>query len=247
MIVNYQPVIDLASGNVAKVEVLSRSESPGQSISDMVRNAEKKSGDIKKMTDRVMDIAFAEWAKFGRSDIALSINLSLHNLDEKDLAKRVVRALKKNKIDPKTLWFEIDEKAQKLNNGLWLARMRELASVGVRFSVDSFGAGELSQATVYDLDRMPIAELKIDGRVVADADSNMDHRNDVIAAVQMARQLNLATSAKGIERAEIAGLVARMGCTYGQGYFFARALPIGTLPSAIDSYRSPLSSSPAGA
>ena len=40
--------------------------------------------------------------------------------------------------------------------------MRELASTGVRFSVDSFGAGELSQATIHDLSRMPIAELKID-------------------------------------------------------------------------------------
>jgi diguanylate cyclase len=245
MIVNYQPVIDLASGNVAKVEVLSRSDSPGQSISDMVRNAEK-SGDIKKMTDRVMDMAFAEWHKYGRPSIALSINLSLHNLDEKDLAKRVVHALKKHKVDPKSLWFEIDEKAQKLTNGLWLSRMRELASVGVRFSVDSFGAGELSQATVYDLDRMPIAELKIDGRVVADADSNMDHRNDIVSAVQMARQLHLATSAKGIERSEIAGLVARMGCTYGQGYFFARPLPIGTLSSAIESYRSPLAGTQSG-
>jgi EAL domain-containing protein (putative c-di-GMP-specific phosphodiesterase class I) len=239
MVVNYQPVIDLASGKVAKVEVLTRSEAPGQSIAEMVRSAEK-SGDIKKMTDRIIETALAEWHKFGRADIGISINLSLQNLDEKDLPKRVVRALKKHRVDPKMLWFEIDEKAQKLTNGLWLARMRELASAGVRFSVDSFGAGELSQATVYDLDRMPIAELKIDGQVVADADSNIAHRNDMVAAVQIARQLHLATSAKGIERSEIAGMVARIGITYGQGYFFARPLPIGTLASVIDTYRAPI-------
>jgi EAL domain-containing protein (putative c-di-GMP-specific phosphodiesterase class I) len=52
--------------------------------------------------------------------------------------------------------------------------------------------------------------------------------------------MHLATSAKGIERSEIASLVARMGCTYGQGYYFARPLPITTLASAIESYRSPL-------
>jgi len=237
MIVNYQPVIDLAGGHVAKVEVLTRASALGQTIADVVQSAEK-TGDIRKMTDQVMDVSFSEWRKYGRPEIALSLNLSLRNLDEKDFPKRVMRALKKHRFDSKMLWFEIDEKAQKLTNGAWLERMRELASVGVRFSVDSFGAGELSQATIHDLGRMAIAELKIDGHVVADADHNMSHRNDITATVNMARQLNLATSAKGIERAEIAGLIARMGCTYGQGYFFARPLPIGTLSSGISSYRS---------
>jgi EAL domain-containing protein (putative c-di-GMP-specific phosphodiesterase class I) len=238
MIVNYQPVIDLTSGNVAKVEVLSRAEQPGKTITDVVRSAEQ-SGDIKKMTDRVMEIAFSEWKKYAHPKIGLSVNISMRNLDEKDFPKRVTRALKKHRFDPTSLWFEIDEKAQKLTNGEWLARMRELASTGVRFSVDSFGAGELSQATIHDLSRMPIAELKIDGRVVADADHNMDHRNDITATVRMARQLHLATSAKGIERAEIAGLIGRMGITYGQGYFFARPLPIGTIGTGIDTFRYP--------
>jgi EAL domain-containing protein (putative c-di-GMP-specific phosphodiesterase class I) len=243
MIVNYQPVIDLASGKVAKVEVLSRPDSPAQRISDFVKTAED-SGAIKKMTDRVLEIALGEWHKVGRPDVAISINLSLHNLDEKDLPKRVLKSLKRHRIDPDSLWLEIDEKAQQLNNGDWIARMRELASVGVRFSVDSFGA-ELSQATLYDLNRLPLAELKIDGPVVADSDSNMHHRGHITATVQIARQLHLATSAKGVERAEIASLITRLGCTYGQGYFFARPVPIGTIASAIDSFRSPLSNTPA--
>jgi EAL domain-containing protein (putative c-di-GMP-specific phosphodiesterase class I) len=73
----------------------------------------------------------------------------------------------------------------------------------------------------------------------------MEHRNDMTATVRMARQLHLATAAKGIERPEIAGLVARLGCTYGQGYFFARPLPIATLFTAIDTFRSPLTGLPA--
>ena len=239
MIVNYQPVIELASGKVAKVEVLARPDAPGQRISDVVRSAEQ-SGHIKRMTDQVLDISLGEWRKVGRPEVAISINLSLHNLDEKDLPKRVVKALKRHHIEPKALWFEIDEKAQQLTNGEWIARMKELASIGVRFSVDSFGANELSQSTVWDLSRMPLAELKIDGSVVADADSNRQHRNDILATVQIARQMHLATSAKGIERSDIATLVARLGCTYGQGYFFARPLPITELASATESYRSPL-------
>jgi EAL domain-containing protein (putative c-di-GMP-specific phosphodiesterase class I) len=244
MIVNYQPVIELASGKVAKVEVLARPDAPGQRISDVVRTAEE-SGRIKRMTDQVLEIALGEWRKVGRPEVGLSINLSLRNLDEKDLPKRVVKALKRHHIEAKSLWLEIDEKAQQLTNGAWIARMQELASMGVRFSVDSFGAAELSQATVYDLGRLPIAELKIDGAVVADSDSNMQHRGDITSAVQMARQLHLATSAKGVERPEIASLIGRLGCTYGQGYYFARPVPIGTIGAAIDSFKSPLSDAPA--
>jgi EAL domain-containing protein (putative c-di-GMP-specific phosphodiesterase class I) len=243
MIVNYQPVIALASGKVAKVEVLSRPDSPGQRVSDMVKNAEE-SGDIKRMTDRVLDIALGEWHKGGRSGVAISVNLSLRNLDEKDLAKRVIKALKKHRIEPASLWLEIDEKAQHINNPVWLARMNELASIGVRFSVDSFGAEEITQATAYDLGRLPIAELKLDGPIVTDSDSNIGHRNHIVAAVDMAKQLKLATSAKGIERAEIAGLVARLGCTYGQGYFFGRPLPIATVVPAIDNFKLPVANTP---
>jgi EAL domain-containing protein (putative c-di-GMP-specific phosphodiesterase class I) len=242
MIVNYQPVIELASGKVAKVEVLGRPKAPGKRISDVIRSAEQ-SGDIKRMTDQILDLALAEWHKVARSDIELSINLSLRNLDEKDLPKRVVKALKRHHLDPNSLWLEIDEKAQQLTNGQWLDRMRELQSVGVRFSVDSFGA-EITQATAYDLARLPIAELKIDGPVVSDSDSNMDHRGHITAAVQIARQLKLATSAKGIERAEIAGLCTRLGCTYGQGYFYARPMPVAELVSIIDSFKAPLTSAP---
>jgi EAL domain-containing protein (putative c-di-GMP-specific phosphodiesterase class I) len=240
MIVNYQPVIELASGKVAKVEVLARPDAPGQRISDVVRSAEQ-SGHIKRMTDQVLDISLGEWRKVGRPEVAISINLSLHNLDEKDLPKRVVKALKRHRIEPKALWFEIDEKAQQLTNGEWIARMKELASIGVRFSVDGFGAAELTQATVYDLGRLPIAELKIDGLVVADSDSNMQHRGDITASVQMARQLHLATSAKGVERQEIASLISRLGCTYGQGYYFARPVPMSAIAVAIDAFKSPLS------
>ena len=187
MIVNYQPVIELASGKVAKVEVLGRPKAPGKRISDVIRSAEQ-SGDIKRMTDQILDLALAEWHKVARSDIELSINLSLRNLDEKDLPKRVVKALKRHHLDPNSLWLEIDEKAQQLTNGQWLDRMRELQSVGVRFSVDSFGA-EITQATAYDLARLPIAELKIDGPVVSDSDSNMDHRGSSDRAPIEARNL----------------------------------------------------------
>jgi EAL domain-containing protein (putative c-di-GMP-specific phosphodiesterase class I) len=242
MIVNYQPVIALASGKVAKVEVLSRPDSPGQRVADMVKTAEA-SGDIKQMTDRVIDIALGEWRKAGRTNVAISINLSLRNLDEKDLPKRIMKALKKHHIEPASLWLEIDEKAQGIHNPAWIDRMQELASTGVRFSVDSFGS-EITQATMYDLDRLPIAELKLDGPVVADCDSNMDHRGHITIAVQMARELKLATSAKGIERAEIAGLVTRLGCTYGQGYFFGRPLPIATVVAAIDGFTMPLANTP---
>jgi EAL domain-containing protein (putative c-di-GMP-specific phosphodiesterase class I) len=89
-------------------------------MSQLVRSAEQ-SGGIRRMTESVIDLAFSEWQKFGHTSIALSINLSLNNLTEPDLAKRISRALKKHHFDARFLWFEIDEKAQELASGLWLA------------------------------------------------------------------------------------------------------------------------------
>jgi EAL domain-containing protein (putative c-di-GMP-specific phosphodiesterase class I) len=108
-----------------------------------------------------------------------------------------------------------------------------LRKLGVRFSADSFGT-DISQSTIYDIGRLPIAELKVDGNTVADADGNMEHRHHIVSAVSMAKQLRIGVSAKGIERGEIANLMKRLGCVYGQGYYFARPVGADLLGEVID-------------
>jgi EAL domain-containing protein (putative c-di-GMP-specific phosphodiesterase class I) len=228
----YQPVVELSSGAVTKVEAFCRPTEPGGRVIDMIAEAERFGG-IKKLADRSLDSALSDWHRIGRAWVSLSVNLSLLNLDEEDLPKRVSRALSKHRFDPAKLWFELDESVQSIGDKRRVACMEELRHIGVRFSADSFGS-DISQATVYDIGRLPIGELKVDGAMVADADSNMEHRREIIAAVSIAKQLRIGVSAKGIERGEIAGLMKRLGCTYGQGYYFARPVGADVLGEVID-------------
>ncbi len=228
----YQPVVELSSGAVAKVEAFCRPTEPGGRVIDMIAEAERFGG-IKKLAERSLDAALADWHRIGRAWVALSVNLSLLNLDEPDLPKRVSRALAKHRFDSTKLWFELDASVQSIGDKRRVACMEELRKLGVRFSADSFGI-DVSQSTIYDIGRLPIGELKVDGTLVADADSNMEHRREIISAVSMAKQLRIGVSAKGIERGDIAGLMKRLGCTYGQGYYFARPVGADVLGEVID-------------
>jgi len=228
----YQPVVELASGAVAKVEAFCRPTEPGGRVSDMIAEAERFGG-IKKLAERSLDAALDDWHRIGRGWVDLSVNLSLLNLDEPDLPKRVSRALSKHRFEPTKLWFELDESVQSIGDKRRVDCMLEVRKLGVRFSADSFGT-DVSQSTFYDIGRLPIGELKVDGSIVADADSNMEHRREIVSAVSMAKQLKLNVSAKGIERGDIAGLMKRLGCTYGQGYYFARPVGADVLGEVID-------------
>jgi EAL domain-containing protein (putative c-di-GMP-specific phosphodiesterase class I) len=228
----YQPVVELSSGAVAKVEAFCRPSEPGGRVIDMISEAERFGG-IKKLAERTLDAALADWHRIGRGWVALSVNLSLLNLDEPDLPKRVKKALGKHRFDATKLWFELDESVQSIGDKRRVDCMLELRELGARFSADSFGT-DISQSTIYDIGRLPIAELKVDGKIVNDADANMDHRREIMSAVSMAKQLRIGVSAKGIERGEIAGLMKRLGCTYGQGYYFARPVGADVLGEVID-------------
>jgi EAL domain-containing protein (putative c-di-GMP-specific phosphodiesterase class I) len=228
----YQPVVELSSGAVAKVEAFCRPTEPGGRVIDLIADAERFGG-IKRLAERTLDSALADWTRIGRGWVALSINLSLLNLDERDLPKRVKRMLSKHRFDPTKLWFELDESVQSIGDAKRIECMQELRKLGVRFSADSFGT-DISQSTIYDIGRLPIAELKVDGNTVADADGNMEHRHHIVSAVSMAKQLRIGVSAKGIERGEIANLMKRLGCVYGQGYYFARPVGADLLGEVID-------------
>jgi EAL domain-containing protein (putative c-di-GMP-specific phosphodiesterase class I) len=223
MILLYQPIIDLRTGLVTKVEALARSSVPGQAIAEAVEQAEH-SGKIKRFTDEILDSALADWHRVGLPNVDLSLNLSLANLAESDLPKRVAKALKRHHIDANRIWFEIGDRAQEIVDRSTLQCMAELRKMGARFSIDGFG-NDVSRVTFYDVQRLPISELKIDGSIVNDADVNITHRNLVTFAVNMGRDLSLVVSAKGIERDAIPAVMRRLGCTFGQGYFFGR--PVG--------------------
>lgn len=194
--------------------------------------AAERDGSIKQYTDQVLEVTLKDWRSVGRAGVGLSVNLAYGNLAETDLPKRVQKALKRHRIDPGALWLEVDARAQLISDPMPVT-MRRLADLGVRFSIDSFGE-DYSASTLYEVGRLPVAELKVDPRFVADADTNMTHRNFIAHTISMAQQQRVSVSAKGIERENIAALMARLGLTYGQGYYFARPVSVAAVGAVCD-------------
>ena len=101
-----------------------------------------------------------------------------------------------------------------------------LKRLGVSISIDDFGTGYSSLSVLRGL---PIDRIKIDRSFVLDLTENDDARAMMDAILALGRSLRMKTIAEGIEQAEQADLLTRLGCDEGQGYLFARPMPLADL------------------
>ncbi len=232
MEITYQPILHVPTGRVVKCEALCRPPEAGLDLGAYVVSAEMN-GSLHEYTNRVLDAVLADWQKHGPPTIDLSVNLTVADLGEHDICKRVEKACKRNKFDPKRLWFEIDDRVQALVDPASLANVACLTKLGVRLSIDGFGA-ELTQATHYEVQSLGVREVKVDGRYVRDADVNMNHRNVISAVVVMGSDLRVDVAVKNVERESIATLVARLGVSHAQGYYYARPTSASTVSALVE-------------
>ena len=104
-----------------------------------------------------------------------------------------------------------------------ISKMRELKRYGVSFAMDDFGTG---YSSLTYLKRLPVDALKIDQTFVRDAPVDPNDAEIVRAIVAMARSLDLAVIAEGVELTEQLEFLERLGCHLYQGYLHSRPLPL---------------------
>ena len=102
------------------------------------------------------------------------------------------------------------------------AQLRSLAALGINLAIDDFGTGYSSLAY---LSRLPIDTLKIDRNFVAQLGQEAEGVAVVQTIIALAQALRLSVTAEGIEEAAQARQLRALGCTRGQGFYFARPLP----------------------
>ncbi|MGZ9046973.1 MAG: putative bifunctional diguanylate cyclase/phosphodiesterase [Telluria sp.] len=153
----------------------------------------------------------------------LSVNVSPSQFRQPDFVANVRRTLAETGAPASQLIFEITEGPLIDNVDSTIARMHELADIGIRFSIDDFGTGYSSLAY---LKRLPLYELKIDRSFIRDMPGDANGTAIVQSVLAMAGHLGLRVVAEGVETRAQADFLSANGGPEMQGYLFARPLPL---------------------
>ncbi len=225
----YQPIVDFATGSVQGVEALIRWMHPTRGLlppGDFIAAAEE-TGLIVPMGMWVLDEACRQTAAWRReharaAGLWVSVNLSTRQLLESDLVVQVAQVLDRNGLDPSALVLEITEGSLLQGVAETIEKLRDLKGLGVRLAIDDFGTGSSSLG---HLRQFPIDVLKIDKSFVDEiATSGSEGPALVRAIVELANTLQLETVAEGIEESDQLTQLRSAGCVSGQGFLFARPL-----------------------
>jgi EAL domain-containing protein (putative c-di-GMP-specific phosphodiesterase class I) len=219
---HYQPLLDLASGEVAGCEALLRWRHPERG---MVSPAEfipvaEDTGLINELGDWVMQTACTEAAGWP-SRVRLAVNVSPIQLKSPTLALRITGALAASGLSPDRLEIEITEAVLIHDDESALAILHQLRAIGVRIALDDFGTGFSSLSY---LKRFPFDKIKIDRSFVSDIE--LDGSAAIVqAVVNIAAARHMTTTAEGVETEQQREILRRLGCTQMQGYLFSAAKP----------------------
>ncbi len=221
----YQPIFSAESGRPVAVESLARWEHPRRgSISPTVFvTLAEESGLIAGLGLLVLDETcrqLAEWDRLTGSAAPprANVNVSALQLDG-NLPDQVRAALQRHQLHPSRISIEITESALMKDPEAALEVLHRLRDLGVELAIDDFGTGYSSLAY---LRHLPVTCLKVDRSFVAELGDG--HGEIASAVIALARNLHLCTVAEGVETAEQADELGRLGATYLQGFSLAEPM-----------------------
>ena len=225
LFVVYQPQVRIEDGHVIGVEALVRWRHPERGVvdtTDMILTAEA-SGVIQLLTLRVLDDVLAQLEAWKAAGLRLrvSVNISAKDFASTQFADQVQLRLIRHAVAPEQLQLEITESALVTAKHSVDRTVADLAAMGVGLSLDDFGTGF---ASLQQIRRYPLHELKIDRSYIAAITASPADRAMVIAISQLAMELGLRVVAEGVEDADTAHLLGEIGPIIGQGWHFGHPM-----------------------
>ncbi|MGY1618154.1 putative bifunctional diguanylate cyclase/phosphodiesterase [Geodermatophilus sp. SYSU D00691] len=231
LLLHYQPVMFLPTGECSGVEALVRWQHPERGLlhpGDFLAAAERQ--------DLVVPLArwvlgeaarqTAEWLARGL-DLVTGVNISAGHLATGTLLDDVTDALTAAGLDPSRLLVELTETSVAPDPQRAAEQFAILRRSGIEVSIDDFGSGYSSLGQLVNI---PAGILKIDRSLVAGAGDRARSSAAAIAAVVgLASALGMRTLAEGVETADQLARVMDLGCTFAQGHHIARPMPAGDL------------------
>jgi len=156
-------------------------------------------------------------------DLPLAVNVSAKQFRQADFVTRVQSTLQKTGAKPEHLKLELTESTVLVNMEDTIARMHELKSYGVSFSMDDFGTG---YSSLQYLKRLPLNQIKIDQSFVRDLTTDTNDAAIVQAIIAMSKALGLNVIAEGVETEAQLEFLGRHGCQEFQGYLFSKPIQL---------------------
>jgi len=226
LFLNFQPKIDLESGNLIGAEALVRwnSSEMGYVPPDEFVPIAEETGLVGPIGEWVLVEACRQaviWNNLSDAPIHVGVNVSAHQMKQGDMGDKVKLSLEETGLDPRLLELELTESVMLDNSGKMIATLEELRSLGITVAIDDFGTGysSLSYLTSFPLDT-----LKVDRAFVMNLPDDRDAVAIARAIVGMAKSLDLHVVAEGIETGNQEGFLNALGCHTGQGYLFSKPL-----------------------
>ncbi|MGF6721128.1 diguanylate cyclase (GGDEF)-like protein [Paraburkholderia sp. GAS41] len=225
----FQPIVDVATGDVVALEALIRWRQPdGRIISP---------GEFLPAVEGLRLIGRLDQYMLTRVAIILSdpqradwppvhVNCSSFSITRPEFADEVLALLHKHGVLPSRVCLELTEGALVAEPDLARSTMQRLADNGMSVVLDDFGAGFSSLSYVH---QYRFSGLKIDKSFILELTTSSRSRAIVRAIVRMAESLGLTLVAEGVEDAGTLAVLREMGAAQAQGYFFARPMPLDVL------------------
>jgi diguanylate cyclase (GGDEF)-like protein len=226
-VLNYQPIVDLRTGDLVGAEALIRWDHPthGRIAPTVFIPLAEETGLIDEIGTWVLRTACTEaarWAALSPGRVPrVSINVSAHQLADPRFAWTLQAAMAHAGAVPSWVTLELTESLLMNNSSAALEQLHAIRSLGVHIAIDDFGTEYSSLAY---LERFPVTHIKIDRSFVIPLDDPRRGAGIVRAIVEIGRALGLTTVAEGIETPAELRRLRELGCVLGQGYLFARPL-----------------------
>lgn len=226
--VAYQPIVELSTGRLEKLEALARWDHPVRGAISPVEfiPLAERSATIGELGAWIFDRSCADLVRLAEHgiDAEVSVNMSVAQLRDPELTHDVAEVLAAHDIDPDRMWIEVTESV--LLDDRALAPLHRLHDLGVHLVIDDFGTG---YATFQYLTRLPVDALKIDTTFVSGLGIDASDTAIVRSVINLARELGLQVIAEGVETESQRDQLVALDCRLAQGWLFNRALPFDEL------------------
>jgi diguanylate cyclase (GGDEF)-like protein len=226
----YQPKLHIKSQKVNAVEALIRWIDPvlGSIPPEEFVGIAENAGLISQVTNWVIENAVSDAQRLSKCgvDVCIAINLSAKDVTNPYLLDKIARLLSEANLPTNALSFEITESDLVEDPEKAIVYLNNYKKRGYEIAIDDFGTGYSSLAY---LKSFPVNTLKIDKSFVLELSQDQDDRDIVETIMQLAKKFKLTVVAEGVEDAESLAILAELGCTWAQGYYLCRPIPLNEL------------------